>query len=138
MFANPRSVQIAIAASACLLHGCPFPAKCLHRSHVHNSYRQAKRMRLLVGQGERFPDLFCRAWSKWPRSAKQPGDPPKAKHSWFQPIEKCMNVMFLRVIESDGSLEVGQRGDQLSEKEQRISLRQVSFHQKTRVLHTLG
>ena len=49
-----------------------------------------------------------------------------------------MSVMFLRVIESEGSLKVGQRGGQLSEKEQRISFRQVSFHQKTRVLHTLG
>src|ERR1700746_3256937 len=49
-----------------------------------------------------------------------------------------MNVMFLRVVESDGSLHVRQRGDQLSEKEQRISFRQVSFQQKARVLHTLG
>src|SRR5712692_3030694 len=49
-----------------------------------------------------------------------------------------MSVMLLRVIESHGLLGVRQRGDQLSEKEQRISFRQVSFHQKTRVLHTLG
>jgi hypothetical protein len=73
-----------------------------------------------------------------PEKLQDPSCPAEAKHSGIQPIDKYMNVMFLRVVKADGPLEVLQGWDQLPEKEQRISLRQVSFHQKTRVLHALG
>src|SRR5262245_60626822 len=94
-------------------------------------------MRLLVGQGERFPNLL-RSPVQMAEKRQEPGALGEAKYSRIQPIKKCMNVMFLRVIESEGSFNVRQGGGQLSEKEQRISFRQVSFHQKTRVLCTLG
>ena len=68
---------------------------------------------------------------------QDPRCPAEAKHSGIQPIDKCMNVMFLRVVQADRPFEVLQGRDQLPEKEQRISLRQMSFHQKTRVLHAL-
>src|ERR1700746_3776968 len=69
---------------------------------------------------------------------QDPRCPGEAKHSGIQPVEKCMSVMCLRVVKADGPLQVLQARDQLPEKEQRISLRQVSFHQKTRILHALG
>jgi hypothetical protein len=62
----------------------------------------------------------------------------EAKHSGIQPVEKCMSVMCLRVVKADGPLQVLQGRIQLPEKEQRISFRQVSFHQKPGVLHALG
>src|SRR5713101_8399089 len=73
-----------------------------------------------------------------PEKLQDPRCPGEAKHAGVQPIDKYMNVMFLSVVKADGPLEVLQGWDQLPEKEQRISLSQVSFHQKTGVLHALG
>src|SRR5437773_12452998 len=67
-----------------------------------------------------------------------PCRPTQAKHSGIEPIDKCMNVMCLRVVKDDGPLKVRQGRNQFPEEKQRIALRQVSFHEETRVLHALG
>jgi hypothetical protein len=53
-----------------------------------------------------------------PEKLQDPRCPAEAKHSGVQPIDKCMSVMFLRVVKADGPLEVIQGRGQLPEKEQ--------------------